>query len=152
MRAICRAWCFLFGHKVFAPSARVQACHFGHDAREWNMPGFTAREFTGIVRWPLYLMCWSVRDLVKTLERRIFCHQTELMNILSLRQSRTTDALYVERSRANAYAEFFTLIMITPLEKCGVFFVSWMQYDSRDLERRRRNTQACHRVSWCGAS
>ena len=82
MRAICRAWCFLFGHKVFAPSTRVQAYHFGHDAREWNMPGFTAREFRGIVRWPLYRLCRSVRDLVKTLERRIFCHQTELKELI----------------------------------------------------------------------
>jgi hypothetical protein len=80
MRAICRAWCFLFGHKVFAQSAGVQACHLCYEAKKWYMAGYTAREFAGIVRWPLYRMCWSVRDLVKTLERRIFCHQTELMN------------------------------------------------------------------------
>jgi hypothetical protein len=66
--------------KFLNPRQEMQAYHFGHDALEWNMPGFTAREFTGIVRWPLYRLCWSVRDLVKTLERRIFCHQTELMN------------------------------------------------------------------------
>ena len=54
MRTICRAWCFLFGHKVFEPTGGVQACHLCHDAREWNVAGFTAREFTGIVRWPFY--------------------------------------------------------------------------------------------------
>ena len=65
--------------KIFTPSAGVPACHLSHEAREWNMAGYTARAFAGIVRWPLDRMWRCVRDLVKTLERRIFCHQTEFM-------------------------------------------------------------------------
>jgi hypothetical protein len=75
MRTICRAWCFLFGHKVFEPTGGVQACQLCHDAREWNVAGFTAREFTGIVRWPFYCMWRRIRDFAKGFKAQFFCHQ-----------------------------------------------------------------------------
>jgi hypothetical protein len=39
------------------------------------MPGFTAREFTGIVRWPLYRLCRHLRDSAKTLKSRLLRHE-----------------------------------------------------------------------------
>jgi hypothetical protein len=78
MRTICRAWCFLFGHKAFEPAGEVQAYHLCHYAREWNVAGFTAREFTGIVRWPFYCMWRCIRDFPEGFKAQFFRHQNAL--------------------------------------------------------------------------
>src|SRR5271166_4897025 len=45
------------------------------DIQEWHMSLYAARELTGIVRWPIYCMCWSVRDFAEALKSRFFCYQ-----------------------------------------------------------------------------
>src|SRR5260370_26474936 len=45
------------------------------DIQEWHMSLYAARELTGIVRWPIYCLCWSVRDFAEALKSRFFCYQ-----------------------------------------------------------------------------
>jgi len=39
------------------------------------MSGYTARELQEIIRWPIYHMCWNIRDFAETFKSRVCCHQ-----------------------------------------------------------------------------
>jgi hypothetical protein len=51
-------------------------------ARDWNSPAFTAREFYGVGRCPIYCLCRRIRNWAKALKGSLFCEQRgQLMGV-----------------------------------------------------------------------
>ena len=68
-------WCFLVGHRLYEPTAGVEACERCNDAREWGQPSWSQREAEGVLVYPWSLLKGFIVEHFRRLRAHLFCHQ-----------------------------------------------------------------------------
>jgi len=71
-RACC---CFLVGHRLYQPTAGVEACERCGDAREWNQRPWSRREAEGVILYPWSLLTEAISKQFHRWKEHLFCHQ-----------------------------------------------------------------------------
>ena len=75
MKVLRRWWCFLFGHKIYMPTAGVEACDRCGECREWGKPSWNEREAFGLALYPWMRVKRDVLERCSRLKEHLLCAQ-----------------------------------------------------------------------------